>query len=57
MEGLLESGWLIMEYFRWIFFAQMLVSVDFPIEMPVGDISHVIRGASERKKVKEQFSA
>ena len=42
---------------RWIFFAQMLVSVDFPLELPVGDISHLIKGASERQRSREQFSA
>lgn len=42
---------------RWIFFAQMLVSVDFPLELPVGDISHIIKGQSERKQAKKQFSA
>ena len=44
------AGW-------WIFFAQMLVSVDFPLELPVGDISHLIKGQSERKQAKKQFSA
>ncbi|MCJ1306906.1 hypothetical protein MMC25_000550 [Agyrium rufum] len=35
------AGW-------YIFAAQMLVSVDFPMNLPVGDMSHLIRGASER---------
>ncbi|KAL8823598.1 MAG: hypothetical protein Q9191_005713 [Dirinaria sp. TL-2023a] len=39
------AGW-------WIFFAQMLASVDFPLELPVGDISHLIKGQSERKKMR-----
>ncbi len=44
------AGW-------WIFFAQMLASVDFPIQLPVGDISHLITPLSERVKQKERFSA
>ncbi|MCJ1335619.1 hypothetical protein MMC09_000891 [Bachmanniomyces sp. S44760] len=31
------AGW-------WIFLAQMLASVDFPISLPVGDLSHMIPG-------------
>ena len=42
---------------RWIFFAQMLASVDFPFQLPVGDISHIIKGGSTRAKPQEQFSA
>ncbi|KAI9893259.1 MAG: hypothetical protein M1814_000387 [Vezdaea aestivalis] len=34
----------------YIFFAQMLASVDFPLSLPVGDLSHIIRGASEKEK-------
>ncbi|KAL8769710.1 MAG: hypothetical protein Q9209_004326 [Squamulea sp. 1 TL-2023] len=41
----------------WIFFAQMLASVDFPFQLPVGDISHVIRSGSDRLQDKEHFSA
>lgn len=37
------AGW-------WIFLAQMLASVDFPFNIPVGDVSHLIRGASEKQK-------
>lgn len=44
------AGW-------WIFFAQMLASVDFPIQIPVGDISHLITPLSERVKQKERFPA
>ncbi|KAL8761337.1 MAG: hypothetical protein Q9184_002531 [Pyrenodesmia sp. 2 TL-2023] len=44
------AGW-------WIFFAQMLASVDFPFQMPVGDISHLIRSGTERAQQKERFSA
>lgn len=40
------SGW-------WIFFAIMLASLDFPFNIPVGDLSHIIRGASEKQKVKD----
>ena len=44
------AGW-------WIFFAQMLASVDFPFEIPVGDISRLITPMSERRKGKGGFSA
>ena len=52
MFGLLASGagW-------WIFFAQMLSSVDFPLQIPVGDISHMIAPASARAEAKEKYSA
>ncbi len=46
-----------MARYRWIFLAQMLASVDFPFQLPVGDISHVIKGGSDRVKKREQFSA
>lgn len=42
---------------RWIFFAQMLASVDFPFQIPVGDISHLIRSGTEKAKDMERFSA
>ena len=35
------AGW-------WIFLAIMLASVDFPIALPVGDLSSVIKGASDK---------
>ncbi|MCJ1277196.1 hypothetical protein MMC21_005006 [Puttea exsequens] len=44
------AGW-------WIFFAQMLASVDFPIQIPVGDISHLITPMSERTKRQEKYPA
>ncbi|KAI4194185.1 MAG: hypothetical protein LQ348_002694 [Seirophora lacunosa] len=44
------AGW-------WIFFAQMLASVDFPFQIPVGDISHLIRSGTARAQDKERFSA
>ena len=40
------AGW-------WIFFAIMLASLDFPFSLPVGDLSHIIKGASEKKAAKE----
>ena len=40
------AGW-------WIFFAIMLASLDFPISIPVGDLSHIIKGASERKGARD----
>ena len=38
----------------WIFFAIMLASLDFPFQIPVGDLSTMIKGASDRKKAKEE---
>ena len=35
----------------------MLASVDFPISLPVGDLSGLIKGASERKGKKDEFEA
>ena len=40
------AGW-------WIFIAIMLASLDFPFSLPVGDLSHIIKGACERRKVKD----
>lgn len=48
---------LTMSVHRWIFLAQMLASVDFPFQLPVGDISHVIKGGSTHLAEREQFSA
>ena len=42
------AGW-------WIFFAQMLASVDFPIQIPVGDISHLIKPLSAQQAKKEGY--
>jgi uncharacterized protein len=36
------SGW-------YLFFALMLAGVDFPIALPVGDLSAILKGASEKK--------
>lgn len=33
----------------WIFIAIMLASLDFPFSIPVGDLSGIMKGASERK--------
>jgi len=41
------SGW-------WIFFAIMLAALDFPFQIPVGDLSTMIKGASERAKAKSE---
>ena len=40
------AGW-------WIFFAIMLASIDFPYAIPVGDLSTLIKGASERQAAKD----
>ena len=31
----------------------MLASLDFPFSVPVGDLSQIIKGASEKQKVKD----
>ncbi|KAF2455069.1 GPR1/FUN34/yaaH family-domain-containing protein [Lineolata rhizophorae] len=36
----------------WIFVAIMLAALDFPFQVPVGDLSSVIKGASERQREK-----
>ncbi|KAI9745419.1 MAG: hypothetical protein M1818_000953 [Claussenomyces sp. TS43310] len=41
------AGW-------WLFFAIMLAAVDFPLQLPVGDLSSMIKGASERAAEKEK---
>jgi len=41
----------------YIFFAQLLASVDFPIEIPLGDLSGMIKGASERAKARKERNA
>jgi len=41
----------------WIFFAILLASLDFPFQLPVGDLSHIIKGASQKAKEKEEYSA
>ncbi|KAK6222649.1 hypothetical protein LQW54_000830 [Pestalotiopsis sp. IQ-011] len=35
----------------WLLLAQLLASVDFPFNLPVGDLSTVIKGASDRKRM------
>lgn len=44
------AGW-------WILFALTFASVDFPIQLPVGDLSHIIKGASEKQATKAVKSA
>ena len=34
----------------YLFFVQLLAAVDFPLNLPVGDLSGMIKGASERQK-------
>jgi len=43
------AGW-------WIFFAIMLAALDFPFQIPVGDLSTMIKGASQRMKEKENMA-
>ncbi|KAK5071074.1 hypothetical protein LTS08_000292 [Lithohypha guttulata] len=33
----------------YLFFVQLLAAVDFPLNLPVGDLSRLVKGASERK--------
>ncbi|KAH8659159.1 GPR1/FUN34/yaaH family-domain-containing protein [Tricladium varicosporioides] len=40
------AGW-------WIFAAIMLAALDFPFQIPVGDLSTMIKGASEKEKIRE----
>jgi succinate-acetate transporter protein len=42
------AGW-------WLFFAIMLAALDFPFQIPVGDLSTLIKGASQRQKQKENM--
>jgi succinate-acetate transporter protein len=42
------AGW-------WIFFAIMLAALDFPFQIPVGDLSTLIKGYSEKEKEKENM--
>ncbi|KAK5167178.1 uncharacterized protein LTR77_007908 [Saxophila tyrrhenica] len=37
----------------YIFAAILLAAVDFPLSLPVFDLSHIIKGASDKKKAKE----
>jgi succinate-acetate transporter protein len=41
------AGW-------WIFFAIMLAALDFPFQIPVGDLSTMIKGQSEKVKQSEE---
>jgi len=43
------AGW-------WIFFAIMLAALDFPFQIPVGDLSTMIKGYSEKQKAKENMA-
>jgi len=36
----------------YLFFVQILASVDFPLELPVGDLSTLVKGASDRRKAR-----
>lgn len=39
------AGW-------WILFALTFASVDFPIQLPVGDLSHIIKGKAQQEEMK-----
>lgn len=38
-----------------VFISQLLASVDFPYQLPVGDISHIIKGYSEKASHAKQY--
>jgi succinate-acetate transporter protein len=39
----------------WYLFAvQLLVAVDFPLDLPVVDLSHLIRGGTDKKQARQQ---
>ncbi|KAK3049906.1 hypothetical protein LTR09_008826 [Extremus antarcticus] len=40
----------------YIFAAILLAAVDFPLSLPVGDLSHIIKGASEKKKSQDDMA-
>ena len=40
----------------YLFLVQILASVDFPVSLPVFNMSTMVKGASERRKAKESFS-
>lgn len=42
------AGW-------YIFLAIMLASMDYPVQIPVGDLSTMIKGASERDKTRSEM--
>lgn len=42
------AGW-------YLFFAIMLAALDFPFQIPVGDLSTMIKGASEKRKAQENM--
>lgn len=35
----------------YVFVSVMLVSIDFPIQIPIGDLHNVIKGHSETKRI------
>lgn len=43
------SGW-------WIFTAQILAAVDFPIQLPVGDLSQMITGYSAKQTQDKEYA-
>jgi len=40
------AGW-------YLFFIQVLAAVDFPLTLPVGDLSTMIKGAADRRRAKD----
>lgn len=38
----------------YILFLQLLEAVDFPITLPIGDLSHIIKGKSEKQAQRAQ---
>ena len=51
------TGFVVCALGWYIFTSQMLLSVDFPFSLPVGDLSTVVKGASDRNQRKAERSA
>jgi hypothetical protein len=54
------AGWVLLFVVAggwWVFTVGMLASVDFPINLPVGDLSGYIKGASHKKAQAERAAS
>jgi uncharacterized protein len=41
----------------YLFLAEMFAIIDFPIQLPIGDLSTIIKGASEKAAAKAKHDA
>jgi hypothetical protein len=49
------GAFFVVDLLGWyLFLVLVLASVDFPFDLPVGDLSTLIKGGSERRKLREQ---